>query len=127
MVKPVRALNIVVFPAPFGPMRPKTSPVRTCSDTAFTATSPPNATVSASEVSSVLLGRLSCCAEWSTTARHLRPGPGWRVLSPTEVPQDALRAQGRHQHQQGAVGQDAELGQRSQRFRKYHQQRCPHE
>ena len=27
MVKPVMALNIVVLPAPFGPMRPKTSPV----------------------------------------------------------------------------------------------------
>src|SRR4029077_13845036 len=38
---PERSRNNVVFPAPFGPMSPKISPVRTSKSTAFTATSPP--------------------------------------------------------------------------------------
>ena len=44
--KPDIAFTIVVFPAPFVPMRPTTSPLRTSSETSSTIVRPPNVTES---------------------------------------------------------------------------------
>ena len=44
-VKPVTTSSSVVFPAPFGPMSPTTSPGVTVNETSSTATTPPNRTV----------------------------------------------------------------------------------
>jgi len=41
-VKPVIRLNRVVFPAPFGPIRPRVSPATICRLKLSTATIPPN-------------------------------------------------------------------------------------
>ncbi len=45
---PVSRLTNVVLPAPFGPIRPRTSPGSTRSDTASTAVNPPKVTPSPS-------------------------------------------------------------------------------
>ena len=45
LTKPVTASITVVLPAPFGPIRPTTSPGLTSNDTSFTATTPPKRTV----------------------------------------------------------------------------------
>ena len=42
--KPDTALRIVVLPAPFVPMRPTTSPLRTSSETSLMIVRPPNVT-----------------------------------------------------------------------------------
>jgi hypothetical protein len=44
LVKPHRALNVVVFPAPLGPMRAVSRPTGASSDTPWTAWMPPKRT-----------------------------------------------------------------------------------
>ena len=47
-MKPAIIENVVVLPAPFGPMRPKTEPMGTLSESALTATVGPKRRVSVS-------------------------------------------------------------------------------
>src|SRR5581483_451744 len=84
---PLHALNVVVFPAPFGPITPVMRPVLADSDRFSTAVTPPN-----------------CTVRFSTTS--VMPAPrrsADSVLGALEVEVDATAA-----HQDGEHGQAAE-------------------
>src|SRR5260370_11954765 len=57
---PEMQLKQVVFPEPFGPMRPRISPSATSKETVLSAMNPPKRFVSAEIVSTVLFERRLC-------------------------------------------------------------------
>ena len=87
LTRPVQALNVVVLPAPLGPIRPVIVPAGACSDTSSTATSPPKRTVTRSTVRS---GMATFMSKPSPDAR-VRSGRGPDCLA-DPAPEPAQRS-----------------------------------
>src|SRR5690625_5777589 len=111
---PVNMLNMVVFPAPFGPMRPMISPSFTWKFTESTAFNPPNC---------IVRPRTSSRATTVTSRGRIGPRrggqPGFRLapgephFQPALLRARAQQAVGPQNHgddEQGTVNDEAVLG-----------------
>src|SRR4051794_33872318 len=111
---PVIVLKHVVFPAPFGPIRPRISPGRMSNDTSSSATTPPKRIVTLRRDSSASSGAATVSTIDSGTGSPLLEllEPLVQLLGPHASPrwEQPLRPVVRKQDQQHPEDQDPEVG-----------------
>src|SRR6202171_616200 len=90
---PVRQLNKVDLPAPFGPIRPRMSPCSSVTDAESTALKLPKALVTSRASRSMRCSRRDCCLR-----RFAAPGP-----EALDQRQNAARLKARDQHDDRTV------------------------
>ena len=109
LVKPVRASTIVVFPAPFGPIRPTTSPGATWKLTPSTATTAPKRTVRSSISSVAGVTSLGCDVD-ELLARRGAPPPETQLADAALVVEhharDAVRVEDHDEDERDATDGD---------------------
>src|SRR3984885_13267578 len=95
---PVRQLNSVDFPAPFGPIKPRISPCSSVTDAASTALKLPKALVTSRASRSMGGSRRGCRIRLFAAPRP----------NPLDQIDDAARLETRDQHDDGAVHHEGE-------------------
>src|SRR6202521_1275978 len=97
---PVRQLNSVDLPAPFGPIRPRMSPCSSVTEAASTALKLPKAFVTARASRS-----MGCSRRDRRLRRFAAPGP-----EPVDQRQNAARLEARDQDDDGAIDDEGQAG-----------------